>query len=109
MCLLEVQGDKATSIAAVEFPQWSIFGPLLFVLCTADIFSNIKTCTYSAYADDTQSKCTFNSQELHVTAIISNERNANYQLSMKHNLTLNPDKSAVTVFEGAKVKRTGRV
>lgn len=35
-------------------PQESILGPLLFSVCTSDIWKNIDQCEVQAFTDDTQ-------------------------------------------------------
>ena len=107
-----VVGDSFSSIAPVNsgVPQGSILGPLLFIMYTADILEKIADCSYSAYADDTQLRYSFYPQEYHVAEyVVNGEANMIHELSEQHGLQLNPGKSAVIVFGGARAREIGRV
>lgn len=67
-----VSGDKFLPIASVisEVPQFSIVGPLPFVLFTPDNLNNMKVYFYSAYNEDTQLTYSSNLQEFHLEKYI---------------------------------------
>lgn len=80
-------------------PQGSILGPLFFIIYTSDILKSLKHCKIQAYADDTQIFIHFDCQDYLVASNLLNEDlNILNQLSLNHNLKLNPLKSFLMLF-----------
>ena len=95
-------GDSNSSSAFVltGVPQGSILGPLFFVLYTTDILNKIEL-SYHAYADDTQLYHSFKKDNfLLAENMINNNLEIIYNVSHKHNLSLNPNKCVVLMFGG---------
>lgn len=85
-------------------PQGSILGPLLFLIYTSDILKSLQYCKVQAFADDTQLYCCFDPEDYMETEInINQDLNILSELSLGHNLHLNPDKSSILIF-GSKNK-----
>lgn len=81
-------------------PQGSILGPLFFVLYTTEILNKIEL-SYHAYADDTQLYHSFHRDNFLLSQDLINENlEAIYNMSLKHNLSLNPNKCVVLMFGG---------
>lgn len=80
-------------------PQGSILGPLFFIIYTADILSSLRHCKIQAYADDTQIYFHFKHSDYEEASdLINEDLNILKQLSLQHNLKLNPLKSFLMIF-----------
>lgn len=80
-------------------PQGSILGPLLFTLYTSTFHKHLSTCKIHMYADDTQLYYSFPIID-RATAIgkIQTDLNSITDVSTKHSLLLNPNKSLIMLF-----------
>ena len=75
-------------------PQGSILGPLLFALYVSDISNVVTSCQIHQYTDVSQIYKSFDLQDKQDdSTLINRGKIADY--SFNHNLTLNPEKSAI--------------
>lgn len=80
-------------------PQGSILGPLLYLIYTSNFFKSLKFCDYHFYADDTQLIYSFNPSNVQeANQKINLDLESLYQLSLKHQLKINPNKSVAILF-----------
>ena len=90
---------SAESILSHGVPQGSIFGPLLFSIYTSQMHKCLEFCNVHYYADDTQLYTPFFSDNIPQINVGVNSDLANLvNLSKKHSLCINPDKSLVRLF-----------
>lgn len=83
-------------------PQGSILGPLLFVLYSADITTQIVNCKYHIYADDIQVYISFKPCEIDSAIVKLNEDLARIAAWSTNNcLLLNPSKTKYLILGSA--------
>lgn len=86
-------------------PQGSILAPLLFILYSADIVSNIRHCKFHMYADDLQIYFSLNPANCDEASKLINEDLAHiYEWSRRNSLILNPVKSKIMIL-GTKLQK----
>ena len=80
-------------------PQGSILGPLLFLVYTFDLFSNLSSLSVHGYADDLQLYHGFFPDNfVDANNVINRNLNIVNTFSTEHNLTLNAKKSCFLLF-----------
>jgi hypothetical protein len=91
--------ESSPALISSGVPQGSILGPLLFILYTADILTQVNSCKIQAFADDTQLYKSFHRSQFDLNIqVINEELNRIFNLSAQHNLTLNPAKCKILLF-----------
>lgn len=80
-------------------PQGSIIGPLLFILYTSDVCSQLQYCRSHQYADDTSVYLSFTKDDALQAQVQLNSDLSNIQTySVRNSLVLNPQKSVLIYF-----------
>lgn len=80
-------------------PQGSILGPILFILYSADIVTNISHCKFHVYADDLQLYYSFFPSDCsNAVNMINSDLAQVHQWSKSNSLVLNPKKSKYMLF-----------
>jgi hypothetical protein len=80
-------------------PQGSILGPLLFIIYTSVFPKVVKYSSIHMYADDIQIYYSFNLDERDMaTRCINSDLQSLADVSLKHELVLNPTKSSTILF-----------
>lgn len=80
-------------------PQGSILGPLLFILYSADIITNIKHCKYHLYADDLQVYISFKPCDAdEAVARLNSDLERISSWSERNTLVLNPNKTKYMIL-----------
>ncbi|CAH0555180.1 unnamed protein product [Brassicogethes aeneus] len=93
------RGKSGRANICCGVPQGSILGPLLFCLYTCNLGNILRFCTPYFYADDTQLKFSFYSDNiLDANKIINDDLTSLVLESKKHHLLINAQKSTILVF-----------
>lgn len=83
-------GDSKLLSVTPGIPQGSIMGPLLLIVNTAEILNEIKTCSYSGYAD---------TYEYHIADYIANGELSRVAAIFKNqNVKFKPKKCTLMLF-----------
>lgn len=92
-------GMSQPELVSSGVPQGSILGPLLFLVYTFDIYSQVDNCDIQSYADDTQISLKFDPIKYDIAA---NEINKDLEkiceYCEQHKLKLNSDKTVTMLF-----------
>lgn len=85
--------------------QGSILGPLMFSLYTSDFSKMLKYCTSHQYADDTQLYYSFDYNDINAAFNnINNDLQLLSEISSKHGLLLNENKTQLMIFGKDRLK-----
>lgn len=80
-------------------PQGSILGPVLFAIYTSKFSSQIMTCKFHMYADDTQLYHSFPASDIdRAVEIINTDLDKLAKVSSQHALNIHPSKSCTLLF-----------
>lgn len=80
-------------------PQGSILSPLLFIMYTSDLITNLRHCKVHLYADDTQLYYSFDHRRTdEAVQRINSDLDLVYNWTKRNSLVLNPSKSKFMVL-----------
>lgn len=94
-------GDQISTplLLKTGVPQGSILSPILYAIYTHYFPNILKSCNIHMYADDIQLYYSFSHHDIDLaTAHINHDLDRLFDISVAHNLYLNPSKSKVILF-----------